>query len=226
VQNTVDIIDQIQSHVKQQIELYGDDLILPGNALDIFQATLKKTGTLESFFLEIQDCQKCALGKSRKNFVFGAGPSNADIMLIGEAPGEEEDRLGVPFVGKAGQLLDKILKAINLDRNQVYIAKILKCRPPSNRTPTNDEIAVCLPYLMKQIDLIRPKFLLALGRVAGQTLLETTQSLAQMRGTVYNYHGAKLIVTYHPAALLRDEKYKRPTWEDVKLLRRLIDAEN
>jgi DNA polymerase len=146
-------------------------------------------------------------------------------MLIGEAPGRDEDLSGVPFVGRAGQLLNKILEAIRFKREDVYIANIVKCRPPNNRDPLPSEVEKCEPYLKKQIDIIQPKFILALGRIAGQTLLRTNASLTQLRGKVHNYHGIKLIVTYHPAALLRNPHWKRPAWEDVQFLRKLYDEE-
>ena len=144
-------------------------------------------------------------------------------MLIGEAPGYEEDKTGNPFVGSAGQLLDKILNAIKFKREDVYIANILKCRPPQNRDPLPDEIKICRSYLKQQILMIRPKIILALGRFAGQTLLNTEASLNQMRGKVHDIKGIKLVVTYHPAALLRHAEWKRPTWEDVQLLRKMYD---
>ncbi|MBN2356617.1 uracil-DNA glycosylase [candidate division KSB1 bacterium] len=168
-------------------------------------------------------CRKCALSSTRKNFVFGAGNPDADIVLIGEAPGATEDQIGRPFVGEAGQLLDKILAAIQLKREQVYICNILKCRPPNNRDPLPQEVTLCTPYLFKQIALIKPPFILCLGRHAAQTLLDTTQSLSALRGRVHDWRGHRLLVTYHPAALLRYTQFKRDTWEDVQLLRRLYD---
>ncbi len=157
------------------------------------------------------------------NLVFGVGNPDADLMLIGEAPGEEEDRQGEPFVGKAGQLLNKILAAINFKREDVYIANILKHRPPGNRNPNPDERLRSLPYLMRQIDLIDPKIILCLGRVSGNTLLKKEESLRNMRGQFYPFKDAELTVTYHPAALLRHEKWKRPTWEDVQKVRKRYD---
>lgn len=157
------------------------------------------------------------------NLVFGVGNSNADLMLIGEAPGEEEDRQEEPFVGKAGQLLNKILAAINFKREDVYIANILKHRPPGNRNPNPDERLRSLPYLLRQIDLIQPKIILCLGRVSGNTLLKKEESLRNMRGRFYPFRGVELTVTYHPAALLRHETWKRPTWEDVQKVRERYD---
>ncbi|WP_138429421.1 uracil-DNA glycosylase [Fodinibius saliphilus] len=156
--------------------------------------------------------------------VFGVGNSNADLMLIGEAPGAEEDRLGEPFVGKAGQLLNKILAAIDFDRKDVYIANILKHRPPNNRNPKEEERQRSLPFLLKQIDLVNPKLILSLGKVSAQTLLNKNSSLSSMRGHFHTFRNEyELLATYHPAALLRHAKWKRPTWEDVKLLRKRYD---
>lgn len=156
--------------------------------------------------------------------VFGVGNPNADLMIIGEAPGQEEDRQGEPFVGKAGQLLNKILKAINFERDDVYIANILKHRPPGNRNPNPDERLRSLPYLMRQIDLINPKVILCVGKVSGTTLLKKEDSLRNLRGQFYPFRGAELTVTYHPAALLRNPQWKRPTWEDVQKVREKYDA--
>jgi len=156
--------------------------------------------------------------------VFGVGNPNADLMLIGEAPGAEEDRQGEPFVGKAGQLLNQILEAINFKRDDVFIANILKHRPPNNRNPKPEERKRSLPFLLRQIDLINPKLILALGKVSAQTLLDSNQSLTKMRGKFHKIRGKyELLATYHPAALLRHAKWKRPTWEDVQLLRKRYD---
>ncbi len=157
------------------------------------------------------------------NLVFGVGNPKADLMIIGEAPGQEEDRQGEPFVGRAGQLLNKILKAINFERDDVYIANILKHRPPGNRNPNPDERLRSLPYLMRQIDLINPKVILCVGKVSGTTLLKKEDSLRNLRGQFYPFRGAELTVTYHPAALLRNPQWKRPTWEDVQRVREKYD---
>lgn len=157
------------------------------------------------------------------NLVFGVGNPNADLMLIGEAPGEEEDKQGEPFVGKAGQLLNKILKAIHFERDDVYIANILKHRPPGNRNPNPDERLRSLPYLLRQIELINPKIILCLGKVSGTTLLKKEDSLRNLRGQFYPFFGTELTVTYHPAALLRNPQWKRPAWEDVQKVRKRYD---
>ena len=176
---------------------------------------------LGAFYDRIKECQKCSLGKTRNKFVFGVGNPKADLLFIGEAPGRNEDLQGEPFVGRAGQLLNKILHAINLDRSDVYIANILKCRPPKNRDPQAGEIACCEPYLVHQIKLIDPVLIVALGRVAGQTLLRTDSTLGALRGKVHDYHGTDMMVTYHPAALLRNSNFKKPTWEDMQEIQRL-----
>lgn len=172
---------------------------------------------------KICNCLKCSLGKMRTKFVFGVGNTNADLMVIGEAPGADEDAQGEPFVGRAGQLLNKILEAVHFKREEVYIANILKCRPPENRRPHPDEVEQCEPYLWKQIELVKPKFILCLGLTAAQTLLKTEESLTSLRASVHNYHGVPTYVTYHPAALLRNPNWKRPTWEDVQKLRKAYD---
>jgi len=167
----------------------------------------------------IKSCMECGLGKTRKNFVFGVGNPNADILIIGEAPGADEDEQGEPFVGRAGQLLNKMLEAIDIKRSDVYIANIIKCRPPNNRRPTNEEINECEPYLHKQIELIKPKIILALGLTAVNSLLKMEFKMSDIRGNLLDYRGIKLIITYHPAALLRNPAWKRAAWEDLKLLK-------
>jgi len=199
-------------YLAQQAMIYGGELILP-----------KRENPLGDFHQSICRCTECGLSRTRKRLVFGSGHGNANLMLIGEAPGEEEDKQGKPFVGKAGGLLDKILHAIGFSREEIYICNILKCRPPGNRDPQGDEIIKCLPYLLKQVEIIRPRIILALGRVAAQTLLERQDPLSRMRGNIYDFHGVPLMVTYHPAALLRNSDYKRPTWEDVQKLRKMYD---
>ena len=157
----------------------------------------------------------------RTSAVFGEGSAQARIMLVGEAPGADEDRLGRPFVGRAGKLLDKMIAAIQLSREELFIANILKSRPPRNRNPEPQEIAAHLPVLYKQMALIQPDFILCLGKVAGETLLNTKSTLGSLRGKVHDYHGIPLLVTYHPAALLRNQRWKRPAWEDLQLLQKL-----
>ena len=168
-------------------------------------------------------CRRCPLYSTATNPVPGTGNPNADFMVVGEAPGANEDAQGVPFVGQAGNLLTKILEAIKLGRDDVFIANVLKHRPPGNRNPLPEEVSACAPYLVRQIELVKPKVLLALGTFAAQTLLETKTSIGKLRGQIHRYHGVPLIVTYHPAALLRNPAWKRPTWEDVQLARRILD---
>ena len=163
------------------------------------------------------------IDRDRINPVLGVGDPNADLMVIGEAPGADEDRLGEPFVGRSGQLLDKILEAILFKREQVYITNILKSRPPNNRDPLPEETAAHIPVLYKQIALVQPKMILAVGKSSGNALLGRTSSLAVLRGTFHDFYGIPLVVTYHPAALLRNPQWKRPVWEDVKLLRTRYD---
>ncbi len=190
---------------------------------DLFNSDLASYKTLDELYENIHDCQKCSLGKTRTKFVFGVGNPNADLMLIGEAPGADEDKQGIPFVGRAGKLLTDILKAINFEREEVYIANILKCRPPNNRDPLPSEREVCKPYLFRQIELIKPKIILCLGKVASNVLLNNNDSLTKMRSQVHELNGIKLMVTYHPAALLRNPHWKRGTWEDVQKVRKLYD---
>ena len=188
-----------------------DSIADDGNALEIFRQ-------------QICDCSKCSLCSTRQNFVFGAGNSAAGIMFVGEAPGADEDRQGEPFVGAAGQLLNKIISAMDLRREDVYICNILKCRPPNNRDPQPDEIEQCEPYLKRQIELIQPKVICTLGRFAAQTLLRSSDSMGHMRGQSHQYEGIPLVATYHPAALLRNAQWKRPTWEDMKRVRQIYDG--
>lgn len=157
------------------------------------------------------------------NLVFGVGNPNADLMVVGEAPGFNEDKQGEPFVGEAGQLLDKIMGAIDFKREDIYIANILKHRPPNNRDPKPEESARSLPYLLRQIELVDPKLILCVGRISATTLLDKNTSLGKLRNTFHPFHGRELLATYHPAALLRYPKYKRPTWEDVQMLRKRYD---
>ena len=182
---------------------------------------------LNEFGTSISTCKKCNLGQHRNKFVFGVGDSHADLMLVGEAPGREEDLKGEPFVGRAGKLLDKILSSIKMDRHKnVYICNVLKCRPPQNRDPLPNEVEKCEPYLLHQINLIKPKLIVALGRISGTTLLRMDDTLKSMRGRLHDYHGTPLLVTYHPAALLRNSNLKKYTWEDFQFIRDFINKKN
>ena len=171
---------------------------------------------LDNLKTEALDCHKCQLDQSRIHVVFGTGNQKADLMFVGEAPGAEEDRTGKPFVGRAGQLLTKIIQSTGLTRDDVYIANVLKCRPPGNRNPKSNEIEQCEPYLLRQIDLIEPKVICALGTFAAQILLRTDERISKLRGNFYNYHGTKVMPTYHPAYLLRNPENKRQVWEDIQ----------
>lgn len=174
---------------------------------------------------EARGCELCRLSQGRQKVVFGSGNPDADLMLIGEGPGAEEDRQGLPFVGRAGELLTKIIRAIGAERDEVYIANIVKCRPPGNRDPRPEEVAACRGYLEQQVELIEPKVIVLLGRVAAQTLLGNDLALGRMRGQWYRVRGVETRVTYHPAALLRNASFKRPTWEDMQVVRdRLTEA--
>lgn len=179
--------------------------------------------TLAELYEATKTCKKCRLGETRKNYVFGDGNEFAKVVLIGEAPGADEDEQGLPFVGRSGQLLTNILAAVKFERRDVYICNIIKSRPPNNRNPEPDEIKACLPYLYRQLEIIRPKIILALGKVAANTLLENKLSMQALRGKVHKWRNIDLIVTYHPAALLRNPNWKRFCWEDVQMLRRLYD---
>jgi uracil-DNA glycosylase len=179
--------------------------------------------TLEEVAALVARCRRCDLYRTALNPVPGEGNPNARLMCIGEAPGAKEDETGRPFVGAAGELLTKILAAINLRRDEVFIANVLKHRPPGNRNPLPQEVAACSPYLVRQVALIRPKVIITFGAFAAQTLLDTKLAIGKLRGSVHRYHGIPVVVTYHPAALLRNPAWKRPTWEDVQLARRILD---
>lgn len=184
---------------------------------------MSKKEALEALRLEILRSECCQLCRSRTNLVFGTGNPNAKLIFVGEAPGEEEDLQGFPFVGRAGQLLTKIIESIGLKRKDVYICNILKCRPPDNRDPFPTEILACEEYLMRQLEIIKPKIICALGKFAAQTLLKSQTPITQLRGKFYDYCGVKLIPTFHPAYLLRNPQDKRLVWEDMKKIKRELD---
>lgn len=182
--------------------------------------------TLDALAEVAHACTRCALAAGRRKVVFGSGDPHADLMLIGEGPGAEEDRQGLPFVGPAGELLTKILEAIGLGRDEVYIANVVKCRPPANRDPAPEEVAACRGLLERQIDLVRPRVIVCLGRVAAQTLLAEPLPLSRLRGRWHSVRDVPTRVTYHPAALLRNASWKRPVWEDMQLVRDRLAASN
>jgi DNA polymerase len=191
---------------------------------ELFGGPFASLDTLDRIAAHVASCTRCPLYSTATNPVPGEGNPNAELMCVGEAPGATEDETGRPFVGAAGQLLTKILEAIDLRREDVFICNVLKHRPPGNRNPRPEEVAACSPYLIRQIEIVRPKVILALGTFAAQTLLDTKLSIGKLRSQVHRYYGVPLVVTYHPAALLRNPGWKRPTWEDVKLARRILDS--
>ena len=196
-----------------------------GNVAPPVTIALTPVESLAAVRADIGDCTRCKLHTlGRTQIVFGVGNPNADLMFVGEAPGRDEDLQGYPFVGRAGQLLTKIIEAIALKREDVYIANVIKCRPPENRNPEPDEVATCEPFLFRQIDIIKPKVIVALGKFGAQTLLRTLDPISRLRGRVFDYRGAKLIPTFHPAYLLRNPSSKREVWEDMKLVRSLLTS--
>ena len=198
----------------------------PAAGDDLFAADpLRQLATLDALVPVIDACRKCALGHSRQRSVPGEGDAKAGLVVVGEAPGATEDETGRPFVGRAGKLLDDILKAIGFRREDVFICNVLKCRPPENRDPEPLEVAACSPYLHRQLELIAPRVILAMGRPAAHALLGVNASLGELRGKVHRYRGIPVIVTYHPAALLRNPHWKRPTWDDVRNARRIYDGD-
>lgn len=182
----------------------------------------RKSLSLEKVQKELRNCDRCKLHRSRRTIVFGEGNENAKLMLIGEGPGYDEDIQGRPFVGKAGQLLTRILQSVQIERNEVYITNIVKCRPPGNRTPEPDEIKSCLPFLLKQIQIIQPKIICALGTVSAQTLLQTDAKITSLRGKSFEFSGIKVFPTYHPAFLLRNPEKKKEVWEDIQKIAKAL----
>ncbi len=225
VQETPNVkLDQI--YATNKLQLKEQTSFVKSDATDNIKGgeDFGECSNLQELSERIKGCEKCGvLSAGRKNIVFGSGNPQAGIVVVGEAPGADEDLQGLPFVGRAGRLLTDILGAIELSRDEVFICNILKCRPPENRNPLPDEIENCEPYLTKQLELIKPKLILALGTFAAQTLLNTKEPLGKLRGRFHMYRDIKMMVTYHPAALLRNPNWKRPTWEDVKMLKEEYD---
>jgi DNA polymerase len=232
-----DDIEDIKNFFRIQRELYGPYRPLSAPLVELTAETegrelertamqseddLTKSNDLDNYNQEINTCKKCSLSATRKNFVFGIGNPNADLMFVGEAPGHDEDIQGKPFVGRAGLLLNLMLQSIGLRREDVFIANVLKCRPPNNRDPLPDEIEKCEPYLKRQIDLVSPRLLVTLGRFAAASLLRATGALATLREDMHTYDDVPLIVTYHPAALLRNPQLKRQAWEDLKKIKSFL----
>jgi DNA polymerase len=185
-------------------------------------SALASAESLEEVRSDLGDCQRCKLCSTRTNIVFGSGPPDAQLVFVGEGPGADEDVQGLPFVGRAGQLLTKIIEAIQLKREEVYICNVVKCRPPGNRFPEDDEISACSPFLFRQLDSIRPKIICCLGVAAAQTVLHTKASIGKLRGRFHDYRGCKVMPTYHPSYLLRYPEAKRVVWEDMKKVRALL----
>ena len=207
-----EIIDLTKGYIRQEMGISEDFLkeAAEGAPLDPVRGLIK-------------DCKKCSLWTSRTNIVLGAGNEDADLVIIGEAPGYDEDVAGEPFVGRAGKLLTKMLGAVEISREEVYITNVVKCRPPQNRDPKEEEINSCSPYLSEQLKVIKPKLILTLGNFATRTLLKTTQGITHLRGKIFSYEGIPLLPTFHPSALLHNPNLKKYAWEDLKLLRLKVD---
>ncbi len=210
-------------HADLTLEQIPAGLTVGSSSHDMFECSREGFASLIELERAVASCKRCGLYRGAKNPVPGEGDPNADLMCVGEAPGATEDELGRPFVGQAGKLLTQILAAIDLPREKVYICNVLKHRPPNTRNPLPPEVTACTPYLVRQVELIRPNVILALGTFAAQTLLDSKSSMGKLREAIHQYHGIPCVVTYHPAALLRNPSWKRPTWEDVQLARRLLD---
>jgi len=211
-----------RSHLEYQRDLGFSEVALPAAAS---QPGCANSATLDEVRAHLGDCQRCPLSKTRKSLVFGVGNPAARLILVGEAPGREEDERGEPFVGEAGRLLDRILLAMGLQRDEVYICNVLKCRPPNNRDPESVEVATCEPFLKQQLAAIRPELIVALGRFAIQTLLQTKAPISKLRGTWQAYEGIPLMPTYHPAYLLRNPLGKREVWADMRQVMQRLRGE-
>lgn len=233
-----------QAYLRQRAELGEADLVLERFAADQVAALLSRTpaevradapahgpaaaelvqlGSLDELRAAALGCPRCRLAQTRQHVVFGEGPDRADLLIVGEAPGADEDRTGRPFVGRAGKMLNLLLAAVGFSRENVYICNVLKCRPPENRNPLPEEVEACSPYLLRQAELVQPRAVLACGTFAAQTLLGTTTSIGKLRGGRHQFAGVPLVATYHPAALLRNAAWVRLAWQDVQHLRSLLD---
>jgi len=221
VKALVDVIDQSRNLFEKLSENHGTGIACSPQSMDTMNAWGHRSmvqNSLEGIRLDLGECRRCKLHANRKKLVFGAGASNARLVFVGEGPGYDEDLQGEPFVGKAGQLLTRIIEAMGLTRNEVYICNIIKCRPPKNRNPEPDEIESCLPFLKRQLKTIQPEFICALGNFAARTLLETDVPISRLRGKFHHYMGIRVLPTFHPAYLLRNPGKKRDVWEDIKKL--------
>ncbi|MFC1808702.1 uracil-DNA glycosylase [Candidatus Omnitrophota bacterium] len=233
-----EIISALQGHCNMLKEEGVMQLDIPFSAVAEGKENLLDGNTKETVLLDPHEkrekliqlkekilcCGQCEeLVKHRTKLVFGAGNASAELCFVGEAPGRDEDIQGIPFVGRAGQLLTRIIESIGLTRDNVFITNVLKCRPPQNRNPRPEEIISCESYLIEQLEIIKPRIICALGTFAAQTLLHTTESISRLRGQFHNYHGVKLIATFHPAFLLRSPQYKQHVWEDMKMIHRELE---
>ena len=222
------IYDFYRQPVIESVQPEEPVTVMAGSGSSLFDSSLPiinseaKPAALKAISDDIGDCTRCRLHKGRKNIVFGVGNINADIMFVGEGPGADEDEQGEPFVGRAGQLLNNMIAAMGLKRQDVYIANVVKCRPPGNRTPEKDECDTCGPFLLRQVEVIKPKVIVALGAVAAKYLLAINDSMANLRGRWYDLKGSKLAVTYHPAYLLRDPRQKKETWKDLQMVMKYL----
>ena len=222
-----DLVTGLRHHLEEEramgLEGWPRSSVPPPKKAPAPPAAPASSLTLEEVREELGDCRRCKLHSTRTNIVFGTGTPKARLVFVGEGPGRDEDLQGKPFVGLAGQLLTKIIQAIQLTREEVYIANIIKCRPPGNRNPEPDEIRACEPFLIKQLQAIRPKLICALGTFAAQTLLKTEEKISLLRGRFHQYQGIPLMPTYHPAYLLRNPNFKRDVWEDMKKIKKEYD---
>jgi len=214
-------INQLINHIELELSTQGNEILLDSKISPPDKGDLGGC-ELSQINQQVQSCKQCSLHKTKTNYVFGQGNPNAKIMFIGEAPGAEENEQGKPFVGPAGQLLTKMIEAIGLKREEVYITNILKCHPPENRDPKPDEIQKCFPYVQKQIETVKPKVICALGAFAAQTLLNTEEPITSLRTKTHEYKGIKVIPTFHPAYLIRNPDKKKLAWEDLQLLLSLL----
>ncbi len=203
-------------------DLIQNLIILKNDGIDYIPVNKETLDKIEKLEIEVRNCSQCHLSETRKNIVFGEGDVNAELMFVGEAPGANEDEQGKPFVGEAGKLLTRIITAMNLTREKVYIANILKCRPPENRNPLPEEINKCIAYLMAQINIINPKIICCLGKISTQTLLGTKEPIHRIRGKIFDFNGIKIVPTYHPSHLLHHPENKKYVWNDMQLIMKLL----
>jgi DNA polymerase len=216
-------LEDLKIYLSWLKEMDIKSLYLSTKQKEILSELASKEQLLDKIRVELGECKRCPLSKTRHHIVFGEGPATAQLVLVGEAPGHDEDLKGKPFVGAAGELLTQMLKAIELWRKEVYITNIIKCHPPKNRNPKLDEISTCKPFLEKQLMLIKPKVICTLGTIATHTLLQTDTPISHLRGKIYKWQKSKLIPTFHPAYLLRNPGQKKLAWEDLKLLKTLLE---